>query len=233
MKNINDIVVVINARLNSSRVKEKMIRNFANTNLLELAIKKILSSKLIPKKNFYVAVGEQKLIDIVKKYDINIFNRTHKSCNSEGKDIRDLLEWCYDFSKKYKYYLWINPCQPFLSIKIIEDMITTFIKSNNKSMITTKKIKDYFWNSDKSLNKNNFQINNNLVFNTKFVKETYQASHSMYIGLLEDLCKGIWLGTFKRDDPELFFVDEEETLDIDYEWEFDMCEAYYKSKLII
>ena len=59
MKNINDIVVVINARLNSSRVKEKMIRNFANTNLLELAIKKILSSKLIPKKNFYVAVGEQ------------------------------------------------------------------------------------------------------------------------------------------------------------------------------
>ena len=54
----------------------------------------------------------------------------------------------------------------------------------------------------------------------------------MYIGLLDDLCNGIWLGTFKKNDPELFFVCEEETLDIDYEWEFDMCEAYYKSKFI-
>ena len=58
MKDIKDVLVVVQARLNSERVPQKMIRPFNDTSLFEIAIKKILASKLIPKDNFYVSVYE-------------------------------------------------------------------------------------------------------------------------------------------------------------------------------
>ena len=61
MKDIKDILVVIQARLNSQRVPQKMIRPFNDTNLFEIAIKKVLNSNLIPKDNFYVSICEPEL----------------------------------------------------------------------------------------------------------------------------------------------------------------------------
>ena len=42
MKNISDVCVVIQARLNSQRVPRKMIRDFNGTNLFSLVIDKVL-----------------------------------------------------------------------------------------------------------------------------------------------------------------------------------------------
>ena len=50
MKSINDIVFILGARINSSRVIKKMIRKFGDTTLFELAIQKLKQSK-IPKDN--------------------------------------------------------------------------------------------------------------------------------------------------------------------------------------
>jgi spore coat polysaccharide biosynthesis protein SpsF (cytidylyltransferase family) len=38
MKNINDVLVIVQARLNSERVPQKMIRPFHDTTLFEIAI---------------------------------------------------------------------------------------------------------------------------------------------------------------------------------------------------
>jgi len=52
MKKIEDISLVIYARLNSQRCPNKMVRPFANSTLLDIGIKKVLSSKIIPKKKY-------------------------------------------------------------------------------------------------------------------------------------------------------------------------------------
>jgi len=44
MKDIKDILIIVQARLNSQRVPRKMIRPFNDTTLFEIAIKKILNS---------------------------------------------------------------------------------------------------------------------------------------------------------------------------------------------
>ena len=49
MKDIKDVVFIIQARTQSTRVPNKMLRPFASSNLFEIAIKKVLSSNLIPK----------------------------------------------------------------------------------------------------------------------------------------------------------------------------------------
>ena len=32
----------------------------------------------------------------------------------------------------------------------------------------------------------------------------------------------------KKDNPEIFIIDEFESLDIDYEWQFDLYTSYWK-----
>lgn len=230
MKNIKEIVFILGCRVNSSRIIKKMIRPFGDSNLFEIAIKKMLSLN-IPKENIYIAIGDKELIDIAKKYNVNIFYRSEKSINSSVLDIREAFEWCYPFSKKFKYFFWLNGCQPFLTTETINNFINTFIQSNNRSIISVNETKNYFWNNDKELDKNNFKHDEkieNFAFNTKYVNPTYMASHSLQIGKLDDLVNGLWLGTFKKNDPELFVVDEEESFDIDYPWQFEMAEYKYK-----
>lgn len=229
MKDINDIVFVLGCRVNSSRIIKKMIRPFGETTLFEIALKKMLELN-VPKKNIYIAIGDKELIDVAKKYDVNIFYRSNKSINSSVLDIRDAFEWCYEFSKKFKYFFWLNGCQPFLEGNTINKFIQTFVNSKNKSIISVNEIKNYFWDNDKKLNKDNFIHNENIknfAFNTKYVNPTYIASHSMQIGLLSELVQGTWLGTFQKDDPELFCVEEEESFDIDYPWQFEMAKNKY------
>ena len=48
MKDIKDILFITQARLESQRVPKKMIRPFCGSNLLEILIDKIKTSKVIP-----------------------------------------------------------------------------------------------------------------------------------------------------------------------------------------
>ena len=41
---------------------------------------------------------------------------------------------------------------------------------------------------------------------------------------------GFWMDDKLPPNPELFVVEEEEVLDVDYEWQFKVCEALYKDK---
>ena len=77
MKNIKDILFIIQARLNSQRLPNKMLRSFKGSNLFGMAMTKVLLSDFIPKDNFYVSVYEQELIDEASKLGVNIFKRSH------------------------------------------------------------------------------------------------------------------------------------------------------------
>jgi hypothetical protein len=90
------------------------------------------------------------------------------------------------------------------------------------------KKKNYFWNKDSKLISP--WPEGQAVMNTKFVEETYEAAHCLYAGRMDKIGEGIWMGDFnKPGDIELFPMKEEECLDIDYQWQFDMCEALYGS----
>ena len=47
MKDIKDILFTVHARLNSTRVPQKMIRSFSGKSLIEIAIEKLLSTVYI------------------------------------------------------------------------------------------------------------------------------------------------------------------------------------------
>ena len=78
LKNIKDILFIIQARLNSQRVPNKMLRPFKESNLFRIAMTKVLLSDYIPKDNFYVSICEDELIDIAENKGVNIYKRSYE-----------------------------------------------------------------------------------------------------------------------------------------------------------
>ena len=120
MKNINDILFVIQARLNSHRIPQKMIRDFAGTTLSDISLQKVVDAKEVPNNQVYFCVNEPELIDIGRRYPINIFERSYESANVDcGIDV--LFEWYKELP--FKYVIMINACSPFLESKTIDDFV--------------------------------------------------------------------------------------------------------------
>ena len=92
MKRLDNICFIVQARLNSQRVPQKMIKPFADTNLFELILSKLLQSSIIPKQNIIASVYEQELKDIASNLGINIFERSHDSANNDNS-LQKIYEW--------------------------------------------------------------------------------------------------------------------------------------------
>ena len=61
MKRIEDICILVQARLGSQRVPGKMIRPFAGTTLVDVLFEKLNKSTVIPKSNIYFSAYEDEL----------------------------------------------------------------------------------------------------------------------------------------------------------------------------
>ena len=228
-KNINDVCFIIQARTQSTRVPNKMLRPFASSSLLEIAINKILQSSLIPKENFYLSIMDQELIDIAKKYNVNYFIRSEES-TQEPVTLPKVFEW---YNKlPFKYYVHINACNPLLKIKTIENFLQKFLETNSRGLFGVFEKKTFLYNNKGSMLNEFYGEDKYLAtLETKFVETCYEAAHSLYAGATEDIGKEIYMGTFKKPkDPEFFIMDEIECFDIDWPWQLEIAEIMYKNK---
>jgi CMP-N-acetylneuraminic acid synthetase len=224
MKKKSDVAVLIQARLASQRCPRKMIRSFADTTLMDIVLKKLVQSE-IPNENIVCSVYEEELKEVCNKYPVTIFNRSESSAMSEGTPITEIYEWWDKIS--FKYVMLINACCPFVSVETINDFYNSYLESESDGMFAVLEKKNYYWDYA-----GNFLTPLNDGFmNTKYAKPIKEAAHCLYAGSTENIGKGIWMGDFeKRGDIELVSMPEEEALDIDYEWQFKLCEALYKSR---
>ena len=226
MKNVNDVLFVVQARLGSQRIPQKMLKPFADTTLMDICIKKILNSDIIPKENFYVSAYEEELKKVCEKHGVNVFHRSEKSAMSEGTPMTEIYEW-WD-KLPYTHCILINACAPFFKLSTIDNFTQKYLDSEADGMFAVMEKKNYFWNENYDLITpwpEGYE-----VMNTKYVSPTYEAAHCLYASKMDSIGKNIWMGDFQKPgDIELFPVDEEECLDIDYPWQFEMCETLYKS----
>jgi CMP-N-acetylneuraminic acid synthetase len=225
MKNVNDILFIVQARTNSERVPNKMLRAFAGTNLMEICLLKIKQSN-IPNNNFYASVHEPELVDLVKSLELQVFPRSLQSANEEH-DIRVMYEW-HDRFPQFKYAVIINACNLFLSVDTINRFLEHYVNSEHDGLFSVVPKRQYFWNQQGDLITKWPKGFN--IMNTKYVDETYEAGHCLYAGKLNLISAGKWMGEppYTKNDPELFYMSELESLDIDHEWQFDIYTNYWR-----
>lgn len=223
-KNINDILVLVQARLGSTRVPAKMIRPFAGTTLVDILFEKLTNSNVIPKNNIWFSVYEDELKSIAKNYDINIFHRSEKSANSEGNPLTEIYEW---YNKlPFKYVVLVSACNPLLKIETIDKFIQSFIDSEKEGGFAVFEKKTYYWDKD---GKPITDWSGSTIMNTKLVEPIYEAAHCLYASRMDIIGEGHWMDTNSPPEPNLFVMEELESFDIDYEWQFKLGEKLYEN----
>jgi len=222
MKDINDVLFIVEARLHSSRMHQKMIKPFADTTLLDLVLSKLTSIDLIPKSNLYLSAYEDEIKEVGNRHGVNIYNRSYESANAE--DLQTIKEW-HD-KLPFKYVVAINSCTPLLKPETIKDFITSFIKSEDEGSFAVFEKKTYYWNKEGKMITD--WPEGQRMFNTKFVDPIYEAAHALYASRLDIIKKGFYITNKLPVEPPLFVMGELEAFDIDYDHQFKVAEQLYK-----
>jgi len=225
VKNVDDICVIIQARLSSERVPHKMLKPFGDTTLMDISLKKISQlTSLDPHRQFFLAAHEEPLKEKAHDYGLQVFHRSAKSAASEGTPMSEMYEWWNKLD--FKYCVLVNACAPFLSVETMDKFIDRYLHTNSDGLFGVMVKRNYFWDKDGKLMTP--WPDREACMNSKVVEHTYEAAHCLYAGRMDTIGDGIWMGDFQKPgDIELFPLQEEECLDIDYPWQFDLCESLY------
>ena len=224
MKNIKDIAIIVQARTNSQRIPNKMLRPFVNTNLFELILSKLLKSKIIPQQNIIASVYESELKKIANNLNINIYSRSYESANNDNS-LQKIYEW-HD-KLPFKYVIKVNGCSPLLKIETIDKFIQHFIEQKEENLFGVIKTKDYYWNKEGRLVTP--WPEDQTLMNTKAVEVTYKAAHVLYASRIDLIKDDRFMGDFQKEGGiKLYPIDELECFDIDYEWQFKVSEKLFK-----
>tara|TARA_R110000796_G_scaffold162022_1_gene278807 strand:- start:7929 stop:8621 length:693 start_codon:yes stop_codon:yes gene_type:complete len=227
MKNKKEICILVQARLSSTRVPGKMLRPFTNTTLVDILLEKLSKSTVINKKDIIFSAYEPELKKTAKSHGVTVFNRSEQSAMSEGEPLSEIYEW-HD-KLPYKYVILISACNPLLKIETIDKFIESFIESDKEGGFAVFEKKTYYWDKN---GKSITDWGDLTIMNTKFVDPIYEAAHCLYASRLDIIKDGYWMDNSLPPNPELFTMDELETFDVDYEWQFTLGEILYKELII-
>ena len=213
------IAGIIHARKQSTRCPNKHLRPLGNTTLIDIALDKLSKLDLDEK---YLAVYDQELKDKVID-GVKILHREYESVapgNAPHNVMYKHLE-----NVESDYIVNLNPCQPFLKVDKLQQIITLFKYSNFDSMITAKQERNFYWDDDK--NPINFKPNDRLSTTTGPWIDV--ATHSLVIYKKQYMLDNWELFPNTKHNPYPFVIDwsEKELLDVDTEIDFKLVESYY------
>jgi CMP-N-acetylneuraminic acid synthetase len=221
-----DISIVVQSRLGSQRVPNKMLKPFAGTTLVDILLDKLTNLTSVDYSKVYFCAHEQKLLDVASQYPINIIKRSKASANEE-KDIKILYEWHTKIPTEH--LIIISACNPLLKIETIDKFIREYGDSNeDNGAISVFESHNYFWNLEgKMLNK---WPEGFTSMNTKFVEPTKVAAHCIYGSRVNLIAQGNWVTNKMPYKTRLITIPEIESFDIDELWQFEIAEQIYKKQ---
>ncbi len=220
---MKDVSIVVQSRLGSQRVPNKMLKPFSGTTLVDILLDKLTNLTSVDYSKVYFCAHEQELLDVAFSYPVNTIKRSKESANEE-KNIKILYEWAKEIPTEY--IVMVSACNPLLKISTIDQFIYQYQNSDKEGAISVYESKNYFWDSKgKMLNK---WPEGFTSMNTKFVEPTKVAAHCMYGSRVDLIKKGNWVTNKLPYEPELISMPEIEAFDIDEPWQFDVANVLYE-----
>lgn len=217
------IAIIIHARVQSTRCPNKHLRDIGGTTLIDIAIDNV--SKLTNVEEKYLAAYDNKLKSKAKG-KIDILEREYEAVapgNAHHSVMYKHLE-----NVKADYIINYNPCQPFLDVDKLQQVIDWFKTSKDDSFITVSKTKNFYWNEH--MLPANFKPGDRL--STTAGPFLYEATHSL-VGYRKNYMLENWeLFPNSINEPFAYIVDwsEEELIDVDTELDFRLVKEVYREK---
>lgn len=220
------ITAVIPTRAGSERVKQKNIRKFGDSNLLELKIesmKRLKRSGVIDEimLNSNCPVS----MEIASRHRIKIHERDDFLASSEC-DIREYWKECAKHIST-PHMLLAQVTSPFISADTYVKCLKAYFNSNHDSLMTVKELKEYIWKDNAPLNYKwpQHPKSQNLPTNIHYL--TFGVSIISKEVLAET-------GNLVGQNPLFYPVSQIEAVDIDTEIDFQFAEQlYHKTHAIL
>ena len=171
------ISVIIPAKGNSNRLKDKNLAQVLGKSLTEMACSKFLKSKLID--NVYLDTDSEKIIDdIVHLFPkgLKLIKRPKELANNKIT-ANDLIMYEINHIDKCDLILQSFVTSPLLKIETIDECLKKFLKSKkHDAFLTVENTQEYFWsNKNKAIN---FDINE--LPNSTELEAIYKETHGLY-----------------------------------------------------
>ena len=220
------ISVLVNARIDSSRLKHKMIRSFGGTTLLDIALEKMNSLDFFEHR--FLAVAETELKEIGRRYtNVEIMERKLESV-AKGPH-HPMITFEHYTRIPTKYFFVINACHAFLTVNTIRKAYDIFQETTYRSYISAAPTREWIFSPDGVALTHK---DSNALQNTSHGEIFYKATHAFYIAD-RDYFTGsngkLW--TLEQNDPYLILMPVDEAFDVDTKYEFEFSDFLYK-KLI-
>lgn len=211
------MTAVVAVRAGSQRVKDKNIRPFSNTNLLELKLNILKKVKNIDE--IIVNSDSEKMLEIAKRHNVKAEKRKDFYASSEASN-SDFHKHIAEVTKSD--FIFLAPvCSPFISVKKHEEAIESFMTSDFDSLTSCELVKGHLWLDKKPIN---YSIDN--VPNSQDLPEIKKLNYGISIIIREIMLKRKGLVGLN---PDFIILNEIESTDIDEIDTFKTAEILYNN----
>jgi CMP-N-acetylneuraminic acid synthetase len=219
------IIALGNARLNSSRCLQKMVRPFANTTLAEIAIGRLGATTEFD--GVYFAAYDEGLKQIVRQFPtVTLIERSEASANAN-----EPITLVHDYLRnmEFDYVMWVNSCHCLLQPKTLDEAVRYFrAHPEIRSLTSVTRTHNWFYSMDGD------PVNNKdpRIVNTKLTPNLWEVRHAFHLFSKEHFFRTASYWNNRPGDPYLYEIDGFEALDVDTELDFVISEQVYKAVMI-
>ena len=210
------LTAVIPVRKGSQRVKNKNLKPFADSTLLDIKIETL--KKVIGLDEIVVSSDSQEMLDIARKHNVTAHRREDYYASSEVNNSDFMVNLTTSVDSEYIMY---SPCtSPLLSNETISECISKF-RAGAQNIVTVTSQKHHMWLDGEPLN-----YDPSDAPNSQDLPDIYSVNYGCCIISCEDLHEFRNVVTLN---PTFHITDEIESIDIDTEFDFMVAEYVYRS----
>ena len=209
------LTAIIPVREGSQRVKNKNIKPFANTTLLDIKIETLKKVKGINK--IVVSSDSEEMLSIAEIHNVATHKRDEHFASNEVNN-SDFMQNLSTIVKSG--HIMYSPCtSPLLSSETINEIVSKYKNENLRNIVTVTPQKHHMWLDGKPLN-----YNPSDAPNSQDLPNIYSVNYGCCILSKEDM---IEMKNVVTMNPTFYLTDEIESIDIDTEFDFKVAEYIY------
>ena len=213
------ITAVIPVRAGSTRVKDKNIRPFAGSSLLEIKIEQLKAVKEIDR--IIVSSDSETMLELAKNTGVIPMRRPLEYCDEESRTFNEVVEYIAANQVDSDVMMWVPCVCPLVKSKKIREGIELYRKIENGELpgdcvATAVLFKEYLFNESGPVN---FSVERH-VPSQKLLNWHY-LTNGFFIAKRADMIN--WRFVYGPK-PYLCEVNKLEAIDIDDEYDFKMAE---------
>jgi N-acylneuraminate cytidylyltransferase len=211
------VTAVVPVRKGSVRVKNKNLKLFAGTNLLELKINQLKQVKLIDE--IIVSSDCEKMLAIAQNLGVKTHTRDEYYASSQATNSEFFANLAHAIDAEYIMYSPVT-C-PMISMETYHDCIQTFKQNEElENLVTVSQVKHHMWLDGRPLNYNIRESPN-----SQDLPDINAVTYGICIISKQDMIK---YRNVVTENPTFKVLDEIESIDIDTEFDFMVAEMIYK-----